>query len=541
MKIFKLYFKLSELDIRNFLNMALYYYRKIPLLKWLAPGSSYRMEDLKEFLSFFAPIVNLLIRFLKSAIYYVLVALVALGISHAFSLSQAQIIINYLILTSILKIDSFYYDEMKDKAIIYYELFKVDPKTFVFSGLFIQGLVNYLGKFLAILIIGSFLEIDRGILIRIGLLFYLSPIVYNAINFKLLDKEILSLKNLGGLQVLNLILIALALIGSIVFKLNLENYLSSPLYPILLGPTCLISFAVLKDINSYTEILLGYEDFYADLGKTGGKEMFEKASALKAEDLEDADSHIRKGLKGYKLLNELFFQRHRRLMLNLILLKSGLLALIGLAILGIKFYPAILLNFGFDIDPLKQFVAEEFIKKLPGLLPFVSYIVFFDENMTRTMFINCDQALMQYGFYRRPKDLLEMFSLRLRKLLVWNGLPLSVFLIWTIFMKVLYKVSASDLAIVALQMIALWVFFSVHTFFIYYIFQPYNDAYELKHPIYQIINGLVYFISYMSMNAGWYGTWVAPLFIGLALVYSIIALILVYTKAPKTFKVRISK
>ena len=92
-----------------------------------------------------------------------------------------------------------------------------------------------------------------------------------------------------------------------------------------------------------------------------------------------------------------------------------------------------------------------------------------------------------------------------------------------------------------MQIASLWVFFSVHTLFIYYIFQPYNDEFELRHPIYQVINGIVYFISYLSMNMRWQGSWVAPVFIAVAVIYSVIALILVYRLAPKTFKVRINK
>ena len=43
------------------------------------------------------------------------------------------------------------------------------------------------------------------------------------------------------------------------------------------------------------------------------------------------------------------------------------------------------------------------------------------------------------------------------------------------------------------------------------------------------------------MNARLSGPKVAPIFIGASVIYSIIALVLVYKKAPDTFKVRISK
>lgn len=148
---------------------------------------------------------------------------------------------------------------------------------------------------------------------------------------------------------------------------------------------------------------------------------------------------------------------------------------------------------------------------------------------------------MQYGFYRRPKDLLEMFRLRVKKLLLWNGIPFLLSIIWLVLMKFIYSADTIYTLIVSLQIAALWLFFSVHTLFIYYIFQPYNDHYEMKHPIYKVIDFIVYVICFVPFHLRLSGKWIAPFFITVAVIYSIVALILVYRLAPKTFKVRVGR
>lgn len=540
MKIFSLYMKIAELDIRVFLNQFLYYFRKIPVLNWLAPGSSYKMHGPKDFFSVFAPLGTIVVKFSKSMLYNGIIALISFGLSNFNRLNTPEIFLNILLIRIFINISKFYYDDMKEKVLIHYNLFKVDPKAFTFSGIFLQEFVNIFGSFISMSIIGRVLGIESKLLMSIAILNYLISIVYNGINFTFFDKGILNPNNYVKYQTTSKILILISLVFTIIFAVNLTELIINPVGIIISLIFCMISIFVLIKINSYTEILLLFEEEYSKINIDSKDTIANKTSLLKAKDLEASKSYIRDGLKGYKLLNEIFFQRHRRLMLNPILVKSGILALIFLVSVNIRFiWNLIGLDGGelFANDSVNRIVTEF----LPGIIPFVAYVVFFQESTTRTMFINCDQALMQYGFYRRPNDLLKMFRLRFIKLLFWNGLPLFIISIWLVGIRIIYSVELFSLLIVGLQAISLWFFFSIHTLFIYYIFQPYNDKYELKHPIYQIINWIVYMICYFSMNSRWSGPLVAPGFIVAAILYSVVALILVYKLAPKTFKVRISK
>ncbi|WP_443029430.1 hypothetical protein, partial [Sporofaciens musculi] len=81
-------------------------------------------------------------------------------------------------------------------------------------------------------------------------------------------------------------------------------------------------------------------------------------------------------------------------------------------------------------------------------------------------------------------------------------------------------------------------FFSVHYLTIYYLLQPYNAGTEIKSGTYRMVVMLTYFVCYGIMRMD------IPTFVfGLGTIifcvaYCIIACVLVYKMAPKTFRLR---
>ena len=259
------------------------------------------------------------------------------------------------------------------------------------------------------------------------------------------------------------------------------------------------------------------------------KAIIEKSSELKEEDYQTSVSKVDKRLEGYPMLNELFFQRHRRLIFKPIKVKATIATILCLAIL------VAMLIWGKPDD------YEEVIGVIPSLLPLLTYFLFYNETITRTMFVNCDEAFLQYDFYNRPKDLLEMFTLRLKKLLLWNSLGLVTLLLFFLANALFFDADPKQIAIIAVLSISLLIFFTVHTLFVYYIFQPYNDKYETKHPAYTAINFVIYLIAFMMVQIAPSGPLVAPIFIGITIIYTLIALTLVYRISPRTFVLRMRK
>ncbi|MDO5027884.1 MAG: hypothetical protein Q4E36_01350 [Bacillota bacterium] len=535
------FLKSAEYDIRTVVNMVLFYFRKIPVLNWLAPGSSYKNEKLKRFLIFISPLAMVVMTLIRSLFALAILAAVSTffwTVSKIFvEISYSQVFLSLALIFYLLDFADFYFIDKKEKALIYFELFKVNPKTIFLANLFINTPIRILGRFLALVLIGLMANFPVKDAFYIAVLSYFTYAIYNYINGRLLEKKILSETSIMVLGFVSLLLMALAYVLMIAFNITYTIILTNFYFKLVLVILGILALVGLSRFKGYGLILSRLGQDYESLNtKTKKKQAIEKANQIKVEDLESSKAHLKKDLAGYKLLNELFFQRHRRHILKPIIIKSIILAIVVLVIVLIPLLP---------IESLQEELPADYgqilIKSLTGFIPFACYIVFYNEAITRIMFANCDQALMQYGFYTRPKDLLEMFFLRLKKLGFWNALSILPFGIFLVLMKSIHGAALEDVIILGLQYLALWVFFSVHTLFVYYIFQPYNSAQEPKSPVYFIINLAVYYVSWFTMQLGLKGPLIAPIFIGASIVYSVLALVAVYYLAPKTFKVRVGR
>lgn len=534
------YLKSAELDIRIIINQILFYFRKIPVLKWLAPGSSYKMSPIKKFFSFFSPLGLFVFDFIKGLISILITALIAFSLYYVlgkfFETEYKETLLRLVLVFFVLDFSNFYIRDEKDKALMFFNLFNINPKNIALANVLIKSFANKLAFTLAFIIVSINTGSSINVAVMIGFFSYLTYIISNAINTKLADLKRLNANSEinHGFIMLGFMLVFIIFI--FYFNVKAEKLILNPIVFLTIFVSTIFATIYLVKFNNYTAILVEFSDSYSFITKENKQERLAKTIALKKEDLEKSKLHLKINLKGYKLLNEMFFQRHRRIILKPMVIKAFILSVLLLILAVLPVLPIAELQ-----AKLPKDYSKKLIEILPAYIPFAAYIIFNSETLTRIFFVNCDQALMQYGFYRRPKDLLKMFSLRLKKLLLWNSLSLLPMMLFLITMFIFYKVTLTNSIIVGIQYLALWVFFSVHSLFVYYIFQPYNDAQELKHPIYTIINILVYYVCYFSMQLKPKGPLVAPIFIMASILYSIIAIICIYTLAPKTFKVRIRK
>lgn len=233
---------------------------------------------------------------------------------------------------------------------------------------------------------------------------------------------------------------------------------------------------------------------------------------------------------GYKYFNELFMKRHskmltrsaKRITLLLLMVLSG-------AIIACYFIP--------DIKSLTNNFMLTF---LPYFL-FVMYMLNRGGVITSAMFMNCDHSMLTYRFYRQPKSILVLFMERLKYIALINLMPASVI---ALGLPLLLFISGGtnnpwNYLILFVSIIAMSVFFSVHTLVIYYLLQPYNANMESKGAIYTIVNMATYYICFYAI-----GKKVSTLTFGMGIsafciIYVIVALFMAYRLAPKTFKLRI--
>lgn len=233
---------------------------------------------------------------------------------------------------------------------------------------------------------------------------------------------------------------------------------------------------------------------------------------------------------GYEYFNELFIKRH-----NSILTKSAnRITLILLVILAASLAACIF------IPDVKRDINKMIMTSLPLFL-FVMYFINRGQVVTQAMFMNCDHSMLTYRFYRQPKVILHLFAVRLKSVIRINLIPAVVIALGLPFL--LWFTGGTDTPVnyimLSISIIAMSVFFSVHYMVLYYLLQPYNKEIEIKSTAYTVLNWLTYYFCYVIMSKKMSTLVFGGMISAFCVLYIIIALILAYRFASKTFKLRL--
>ncbi len=242
-----------------------------------------------------------------------------------------------------------------------------------------------------------------------------------------------------------------------------------------------------------------------------------------------ADTQIQSRKKGFEYLNELFIRRHQKILWKSV--KKISLVCIGLI-------AALLVLFAV-YPQAKQPVNDALMTSLPISL-FVMYIINRGTSFTRALFINCDHSLLTYSFYKQPKFILQLFQIRLREIIKINLLPATI--IGFGLALLLFASGGTDApldyVVLIVSIICLSIFFSVHYLTIYYLLQPYNAETDIKSGMYQLIMSATYMVCYIFIQIELPTLYFGAATIIFCILYCIVASILVYKLASKTFKIR---
>lgn len=273
-----------------------------------------------------------------------------------------------------------------------------------------------------------------------------------------------------------------------------------------------------REISRYT--LLKAEAVRADSKQTVVKNTAKVISA---------DTSIQSSKKGFEYLNELFIKRHKKILWKPVLI-----------ITAVAFAIFVIANIA---SAFNTETAEMFNSALMNSLPyflFVMYAINRGMSYSQALFINCDHSLLTYSFYKKPKNILKLFTLRLKEIVIMNLLP--AFIIGVGMAALLYVSGGTDTPVnyllLLLTPMAMSIFFSVHNLTIYYLLQPYNANTEVKSGTYSLIMGLTYAVCYIFMNIEIPTLYFGIAVLGFSIIYCLIACLLVYKKAPDTFRIR---
>ena len=283
------------------------------------------------------------------------------------------------------------------------------------------------------------------------------------------------------------------------------------------------SIAYLKNFDQYGKIveqsLKEYEDFIDKIDTSPG-------ANVKLKD-KDIDNKKVKG-EGFAYLNNIFFRRHRRILLKPVLIKSGILAV--LMTILISFLPFFEKNIDGDL-----------VEMMVILVPLATYILCKQDNILTAFFINCDQGLIPYGFYRQPSNLLTMYRARLISLFKINAIPAIVYVLGLV--GVFLRLHRTDY-IFALEAIAYillaGVFFTSLPLAQYYLFQPFNAEGAKVGKISGAIDMIVYIFCFNAIRFTG-GIKTPILVIGSSvfiLLFTIITSLLILKIGPKTFRLK---
>lgn len=527
-------FKLQmEFKMRVFINGFLYFFRKLPIIRKKSVNHTYRYENLKDLLKQVLPVITILIELLKGIFFMAIFVGVFILIKMALSMEANLPLLAFTAFYLPSAILCYDMEDSKLEILKFYEYFHLDPSVIIKSKIFLESTLRIISRILAFLILGLFLDIPLSYAVFFPIYLFSLELLGNGI---FTYRTSIGKYDKTGLKKILLILLAGAFLLFIFlyFNVDVERIFGSPLLISSLIPAYVVGKRLIQ-YKGYSKDFTTYVLPHADelLAATDAKSVMKTQSSLKDTDLGEIDELAYTKYSGYNLLNHLFFKRHKRLILKPILIKAAI-ALVLLAGANIVLF---VLNY-FNIVPISEIanLKDNLQLMLPGLLPFLCYLLLKNDSLTRLMFNNCDQSFLSYGFYKRSPDLLKMFSLRLLKVLNYNALLVFVLVIGMMGLFLQLDIDLIKGLPIFIQVVALGVFFTVHDLFMYYIFQPYTEDLQAKNVFFGLINSLVYLVCFMSMQLDLQGALVGYVFTGAAILYTVVALVLVYKLAPKRFK-----
>lgn len=507
-------------------NGILFSLKQIPILKRLLPTTLYKVKALKVFANILSVLWEIISAFLGKLIYFLTMVC---GASILYKeLPESDIFLHILLILTIIGsfMNTHLFNPTKDK---YYAmiLMRMDAREYT--------LVNYIYDIIKVVIgflpFNILFGMDRGLPLWFCLLlpFCIAgmKLLFSAVTLWDYEKRGFGYnENRIAKCVWGIIALLLAVTyGLPAFGFVLPKNVSILIFLacIPLGVIGMIKVLRFRDyIAINKELLSGLTNQMDSSAKT---QIIKQANEKKIS----ADTTITSNRRGFEYLNELFIKRHRKILWNSTKKISYVCTFLIIGILLVAFI----------IPDLKPKINEIVMTCLPYFV-FVMYLINRGTNFTQALFMNCDHSLLTYSFYKQPKFILRLFQIRLREIMKINAVPALV--IGVGLALILYSTGGTDnplnYVVLIVSILFMSLFFSIHYLTIYYLLQPYNAGTELKSGTYKIILWATYFVCFYIMKLRMPIMIFGAMTIVFCVLYSIVASILVYRLAPKTFKIR---
>ena len=506
-------------------NTIIYSLKSIPLVKRLLPDSLYASRTLKTFANVISFLLELCSIFLGKLIYILL--MVFLSVSLMKSTAENTFVHVFFFLTIAGGfLNTHIFNPTKDK---YYAMFlmRMDAKEYTLTNYYYFLLKIIVGFLPFTLIFGHLAGVS--ILSCAAMPFFVCGVKLIITAYTLHDsREGENVKNENLPTAVVWIGVAAAIIAAYAppffgYAMNEAVFLGISVAVMAGGIFCLVYIMHFQEYRAVYRVLLTPQNFAMNQSTSmqAVKDNYKKKITA---DLSQTSSQ-----SGYKYFNELFMKRHSKMLTR----TAVKITCVSLIILCAAVFACL------TVPDIRMRINGMMLTFLPYFL-FIMYLINRGRGIRMALFMNCDQSMLTYRFYRQPQAIIALFAERLKYITRINLMPASVIAVGLPLL--LYISGGTDnwvnYVVLFVSILAMSVFFSVHTLVMYYLLQPYNVAMESKSALYGIVNYITYIVCYIAI-----GKKVPTIFFGIAVslfcvLYTAAALILAYRLAPKTFKLR---
>lgn len=518
-------------------NTFIYFLKRIPVLGKKIPENLYKRTHAKLVIGVIREILGVLGGFIGKAIYLgLMIILPSYLMTKDITKLQPYFLHMLFFLSFVLGplIKTTIFDEDNKAAFNMITLMRADAREYYVGEIVYRNITDFIYFVLPVIIIGLIIGFSplRAIVLVAELIALkligecLQLFIYDKTEIRLKKKAIfISVVVLSGL----LLTYALPFFGAVI---NFNPILFNIYMVIIVLGLGVAAFIYLWKYRKYTPIakallnkdnLFNKEDFKTNMS-FGNVKLDENKMSKEELNTKKYDQK-----KGYEYLNSLFFLRFRRIMVKPVKQRVAFIGIIFLiAMYFILFMPSI----------RGKLVTE--IKKSIPILVFIMYSMSTGERICKAMFFNCDVSMLRYGYYREASVILSNFTSRLKRVVILNLIP-ALTLCAAIICIILASGYSSELIYMIplfLCIICLACFFSIHHLFMYYVLQPYTAELTVKSPLFKFINIVVYIVSYSCLQVETSSYYFTAGIIITTIVYIVVALILTYRVAPRTFKLK---
>ncbi|MDU1314985.1 MAG: hypothetical protein E6940_13125 [Clostridium septicum] len=513
-------------------NTFIYFLKKIPFIGKKFSDELYNKTNIKLTLGIISEVFGILFKFVGKIIYVFLMIILATKFLIKGDYDKHIVYLQIFFFLSLFMgplLGTMIFDSDK-KVFNMINLMRVNARDYYLSQIIYIRLADFIFFVPAILIMG--VPFLKAILLLIE--FTSLRFIVEAIGLYIYDKKkkIICKKTYFFVGIFIIGLAAAYLLPYLGYIIDFNKILFNLFIFLCIAILGTLSFLYLWKYKRYTRLAKEYitkdKIFISD----------ELVSDINFSDVEIDENKIEKSQliskvyedkEGYEYLNSLFFLRHRKIMVNSIKIRVVIIGILCLiAIITLFFMPN-----------LKIQMVDAITISTP-LMVFIMYTISTTERICKAMFYNCDKSLLRYSYYTEGKVILSNFTSRLKKIVSLNIIPaialcvaFIILIIWCGQASSLIKIIPTLICIICLS-----AFFSIHHLFMYYVIQPYTSELTIKSPTFKVVNWIVYILSYRCLH---YKTSSYYFSIGVSIatiIYMIIALIVIYKVAPKTFKLK---